>query len=59
MICVACAIVEEIQEGGMPPIQYWIFHPQAHLNEQQKQALIDALQSSIPDNEPKKPEEPD
>ncbi len=36
-----------IQEGEMPPIQYTAFHPTARLNEQQKAALIDALQSSI------------
>jgi mono/diheme cytochrome c family protein len=52
-------MVEEIQEGSMPPIQFWIFHPQLHPNEQQKQALIEALKSSIPDNGPKEPEEPD
>lgn len=40
-------MIEKIQEGGMPPIQYWIFHPSAKLNEQQKQDLIDALRSSI------------
>lgn len=52
-------MVEEIQEGGMPPIQYWIFHPQLKLNDQQKQELIAALKSSIPENGPKKPEEPE
>ena len=36
-----------IQEGEMPPIQYWMFHPNSHLNSQQKQALIEALKSSI------------
>ena len=40
-------LVEEIQEGGMPPIQFWIFHPSARLNAQAKQALIQALQNSI------------
>jgi hypothetical protein len=52
-------MVEEIEEGGMPPVQFWIAHPEAHLNEQQKQELIDALKSSIPDNGPKESEEPD
>lgn len=52
-------MVEEIQEGGMPPIQYWIFHPQLKMNDQQKQELIAALKSSIPENGPKKPEEPE
>jgi hypothetical protein len=37
----------EIQEGGMPPIQYWMFHPNSRLNDQQKQDLINALESSI------------
>ncbi|HMB23412.1 MAG: heme-binding domain-containing protein [Chloroflexota bacterium] len=41
-------MVEEIEEGGMPPIQYWIVHPSSHMNEQQKQELIAALKSSIP-----------
>jgi len=40
-------MVETIQEGEMPPIQYWMFHPNSHLNDQQKQDLIDALNSSI------------
>ena len=36
-----------IQEGEMPPIQYWIVHPTARMNTQQKQDLISALESSI------------
>jgi mono/diheme cytochrome c family protein len=40
-------MVETIQGGEMPPIQYWIFHPNSHLNSQQKQDLINALNSSI------------
>jgi hypothetical protein len=36
----------EIQEGGMPPIQYWMFHPNSRLSDQQKQELINALESS-------------
>ena len=40
-------MVGAIQEGEMPPIQYWIFHPSAKMDTQQKQNLIDALQSSI------------
>ena len=40
-------LTEVIQEGEMPPIQYWLFHPNSHLNDQQKQELIDALNSSI------------
>ena len=40
-------IVEAIQEGEMPPIQYWMFHPKSKMNDQQKQELINALQSSL------------
>lgn len=39
-------MAEEIQDGGMPPIQYWMFHPEAKLNDQQKQDLIQALELS-------------
>jgi hypothetical protein len=40
-------MVHEIQDGGMPPIQYWIAHPNSKMNDQQKQELIDALNSSL------------
>jgi hypothetical protein len=40
-------MVAEIQEGGMPPVQYWLFHPSSRMNQQQKQDLINALESSI------------
>ena len=40
-------LTEAIQEGRMPPIQYWIFHPSSKLNDQQKQELIQALTNSI------------
>ncbi len=40
-------MTEAIQEGDMPPLQYTLFHPSAKLNDQQKQDLIKALQSSI------------
>ena len=40
-------MIEEIQDGGMPPLQYTLFHPEARLNDQQKQALMDALTSSL------------
>jgi len=40
-------MVGTIQEGEMPPAQYWIFHPSARLNAQQKQDLIDTLQTSL------------
>lgn len=40
-------MIQVIKEGEMPPIQYTLFHPSARLNDTQKQALIDALNSSI------------
>ena len=40
-------LTEAVQEGEMPPVQYWIVHPGARLNGQQKQELINALESSI------------
>ena len=40
-------MIGAVQEGEMPPIQFWIFHPSARLNDQQKQDLIQALQNSI------------
>ena len=40
-------MVEQIQKGEMPPIQYWIVHPGSRMNVQQKQELISALESSI------------
>jgi hypothetical protein len=40
-------MTREIQRGSMPPFQYTLFHPDAKLNEQQKQALIDALTTTL------------
>jgi hypothetical protein len=40
-------MTEAIQSGEMPPIQYWMFHPNSKMNDQQKQELINALESSI------------
>lgn len=40
-------MVEVIQSGEMPPIQYWVFHPNSRMNDQQKQELIQALESSV------------
>lgn len=40
-------MAEAIQEGEMPPIQYWIFHPNSKMDDQQKQELINALESSL------------
>ncbi len=40
-------MIGAVQEGEMPPIQYWIFHPSSKMDTQQKQEVIDALKSSI------------
>ena len=40
-------MVGAIQEGEMPPIQYWIMHPNSKMDAQQKQDLINALETSI------------
>jgi mono/diheme cytochrome c family protein len=40
-------MVENIQRGSMPPAQFTLFHPEARLNDQQKQALIDALTTTL------------
>jgi hypothetical protein len=40
-------MVKEVQRGSMPPLQYTLFHPESKLNNQQKQALVDALTTSI------------
>jgi len=40
-------MIGTIQEGEMPPVQYWIFHPGSRLNTQQKQDLIKALEDSL------------
>ena len=40
-------MTEVIQSGEMPPIQYWIFHPNSKMDAQQKQELIDAMNSSL------------
>lgn len=42
-------LVEVIQRGTMPPIQYWVFHPGARMDAQEKQKLISALETSIGD----------
>ena len=40
-------MVEVIDEGEMPPIQYWLFHPNSKLNDRQKQDLIKGLEASL------------
>jgi hypothetical protein len=40
-------IVGSIQEGEMPPIQYWLAHPDSLLSASQKQQFIQGLQNTI------------
>jgi mono/diheme cytochrome c family protein len=40
-------LVEAVQEGEMPPIQYWFFHPGSRLNATQKQAFIQGLTATL------------
>lgn len=40
-------MIGAINEGEMPPVQYWIFHPNSKMNDQQKKNLINALQNSL------------
>ena len=40
-------MVRQIQRGSMPPLQYTIVHPEANMNDQQKQALINALTTTL------------
>jgi hypothetical protein len=40
-------LIEIIQEGEMPPIQYILLHPTARLNQAEKTTLIQGIQNSI------------
>ena len=40
-------MIEQVQEGSMPPIQYWMFHPGSRLTSVQKEAFIQGLKASI------------
>jgi hypothetical protein len=40
-------LVESIQAGEMPPIQYTLFQPESRLTDGQKQGMIAGLQASI------------
>jgi hypothetical protein len=40
-------IIEVINSGEMPPIQYWIFHPNSRLSAQQKIDFITGLEASL------------
>ena len=37
----------QVDHGTMPPFQYWLFHPSAKMNDQQKKELDQALKQSI------------
>lgn len=41
-------LIGNIQEGEMPPIQYLLLHPNARLNQADKNTLIQGVQKSIP-----------
>jgi mono/diheme cytochrome c family protein len=38
----------EVRGGDMPPLQYWLFHPEARLSEQEKEAFIQGLAKTFP-----------
>jgi len=40
-------LVRAVQEGEMPPVQYLIMHPNAHLTAQESQQLINGLQATF------------
>jgi mono/diheme cytochrome c family protein len=40
-------MIEVINSGEMPPIQYWIFHPNSRLSDQQKNDFITGLEASL------------
>ncbi len=40
-------LVEQIDKGNMPPIQYLLLHPEARLTDEQKSALRTGLRASL------------
>jgi len=40
-------ILEEIEEGEMPPLAYRLAHPEARLSEDEKRQLIDGLSATV------------
>lgn len=40
-------LIEAVDEGEMPPIQYWIFHPQSRLTPEEKQQFKTGLQNTL------------
>lgn len=45
-------ITEVIQKGEMPPIYYVLLHPEANLSQQEKEALIGGLRTTIRQSPP-------
>lgn len=43
-------MIENINSGEMPPIQYWIVHPSSRLNAQQKADFIQGLKATFNNN---------
>lgn len=39
---------DEVKEGDMPPLQYRLFHPEAKLSEQEKEAFVQGLAKTFP-----------
>jgi hypothetical protein len=40
-------MIEVIDSGEMPPIQYWLFHPGSRLSGAQKQTLVEGLTATL------------
>jgi hypothetical protein len=43
----ASEIVEQVQSGEMPPLQYKLIHPAARLSKTEKQQLVSGLQATL------------
>jgi hypothetical protein len=41
------AMIAAVPGGELPPVHYWIVHPDAGINAPQKRELIKALETSI------------
>ena len=40
-------LVEVVEQGEMPPIQYWIFHPQSRLTGEKSDQFIQGLRNTL------------
>jgi hypothetical protein len=40
-------LVDAVEDGEMPPVQYWIFHPQSRLTREKKNLFIQGLQTTL------------